>query len=202
MHNEALRLVAGLGNPGKEYERTRHNVGFMGVGQIAKEYNITLSSRKFDVIFGKGDIRGIPVILAKPQAFMNCSGPPLQRLADYFRIPSQEILVIHDDIDLAFERLKIKEKGGDGGHRGIRSMVSAFGGGEFIRIRIGVGRGAGEAEGRSDVVDHVLGRFNQEEASHLDRVIKTATEAAVSVLCQGTKIGMNRFNRNINGVQL
>ena len=202
MHNGVPRLVAGLGNPGKDYERTRHNVGFMAIDHIAHVFNIPLSNAKFDTVYGRGNIKGIPVILAKPQAFMNRSGPPLQRLADYYRIPWQEILVIHDDIDLAFERLKIKEKGGDGGHRGIRSMVAAFGGGEFIRIRIGVGRGTGEAEVRADVTGHVLGRFNQEEARHLDRVIEWATEAVVTVLCQGTKCGMNRFNRNINGVQL
>lgn len=202
MHGEAPRLVAGLGNPGQEYEHTRHNIGFMVIDRLAREFNINLSNRKFDAVFGKGIIQGTAVILAKPQAFMNRSGPPLQQLADYFRIPSQEIIVVHDDIDLAFERLKIKEKGGDGGHKGIRSMVSAFGGGEFIRIRIGVGRGASEAEGRWEVVDHVLGRFNKEEVSRLDRVIQTAAEAVVSVLCHGTKFGMNRFNSIINDVQL
>lgn len=202
MHNEAPRLVAGLGNPGIEYERTRHNVGFMAIDHIAHTFSIPLSSTKFDVVFGRGSIKGIPVILAKPQAFMNRSGPPLQRLADYYRIPWQEILVIHDDIDLAFERLKIKEKGGDGGHRGIRSIVAAFGGGEFTRIRIGVGRGAGEAGVRIDVTGHVLGRFNKEEARIMDGVIERATEAVVTVLCQGMEIGMNRFNRIINDVQL
>jgi peptidyl-tRNA hydrolase, PTH1 family len=196
------RLVAGLGNPGKAYERTRHNIGFMVIDQIAQEFSVSLSYRKFDVIFGRGEIKGIPVILAKPQAFMNLSGPPIQRLADYFRIPVQEIIVVHDDIDLGFERLKIKEKGGDGGHRGIKSMISAFGGGEFVRIRIGVGRGTGETENRNDVVGHVLGRFNSEETRGLERIIGRASEAVVSVLCQGTKLGMNRFNRNINEVQL
>ena len=202
MHDGVLRLVAGLGNPGSEYERTRHNVGFITVDHIAQVYRIPLSSHKFDVVFGRGEIRGVSVILAKPQAFMNRSGPPLQRLAGYFRIPSGEILVVHDDIDLAFDRLKIKEKGGDGGHRGIRSIIAAFGGDEFTRIRIGVGRGAGGTEARADVTGHVLGRFNQEEARNLDGVIERVTEAVVTVLCQGTKVGMNRFNRNINDVQL
>jgi peptidyl-tRNA hydrolase, PTH1 family len=202
MHNETPRLVVGLGNPGKDYERTRHNVGFMAIDHIARVFSIPLPHTKFDVSFGRGSIKGISVILAKPQAFMNRSGPPLQRLADYYRIPWQEILVIHDDIDLAFERLKIKEKGGDGGHRGIRSIVAASGGGEFTRIRIGVGRGAGEAGARNDVTGHVLGRFNQEEAHIMDGVIERVAEAVVTVLCQGTKIGMNKFNRNINDVQL
>jgi PTH1 family peptidyl-tRNA hydrolase len=111
-------------------------------------------------------------------------------------------LVIHDDIDLTFERLKLKEKGGDGGHRGIRSIIQAFGGGDFTRVRIGVGRGTGGTETRgADVVGHVLGRFSAEEARQMDCIIEQVTEAVVTVLCQGTKLGMNRFNKKINRVQ-
>lgn len=195
MPDKTLRLVAGLGNPGTDYEKTRHNAGFIAVDHISRAFSIPLSSNKFDVVFGRGSINGVPVILAKPQAFMNRSGPPLRRLADYYRIPSREMLVIHDDIDLTFERLKLKVKGGDGGHRGIRSVIQAFGGGDFTRVRIGVGRGTGEAENRSDVVGHVLGRFRKEEAQDMDRIMEQVTAAVVTVLCQGTKLGMNRFNK-------
>lgn len=195
MPDKTFRLVAGLGNPGKDYERTRHNAGFIAIDHIARAFSIPLSNNKFDVVFGRGSINGVSVILAKPQAFMNRSGPPLRRLADYYRIPSREMLVIHDDIDLTFERLKLKVKGGDGGHRGIRSIIQAFGGGDFTRVRIGVGRGTGETENRGDVVGHVLGRFRKEEAQDMDRIIEQVTEAVVTVLCQGTKLGMNRFNK-------
>lgn len=135
-----MHLVAGLGNPGAEYAGTRHNAGFMALDLLAAAHGIDVQRRKFDVVFGRGRIRGVEVVLAKPQAYMNRSGPPLRQLADFFRIQSEAMVVVHDDIDLAFQRLKIKEKGGDGGHKGIRSIIDAFGGGQFARVRLGVGR--------------------------------------------------------------
>ena len=186
-----LRLVVGLGNPGNKYENTRHNAGFMVADKIARDFNIALNKTKFDTIYGRGFIEDVDVLLVKPMAYMNRSGPPLQKLAHYFRIPGEDMLLIHDDIDLAFGRLKIKEKGGHGGHNGIRSIMDAFGGGDFVRLRIGVGRS--EAEG--NVTDHVLGRFSDDKAEMVARVITVARDAAVTVLCEGMKVGMNAFNR-------
>jgi len=186
-----LRLVVGLGNPGNSYEDTRHNAGFMVADQIAQDFNISLNKTKFDAVFGRGFIEDVDVLLVKPMAFMNRSGPPLQKLAHYFRIPGEDMLVIHDDIDLAFGRLKIKEKGGHGGHNGIRSIMDAFGGGDFVRLRIGVGR----SEAERNVTDHVLGRFSDAKAEMVARVIAVARDAAVTVLCEGMKVGMNAFNR-------
>jgi PTH1 family peptidyl-tRNA hydrolase len=105
-------LVAGLGNPGDTYRQTRHNAGFMVIDVLADRFNIAVQRSKFDVLFGRGQIEGVDVLLAKPQAFMNRSGPPLRQLAEYFRIRREAVVIIHDDIDLAFDRLKIKEKGG------------------------------------------------------------------------------------------
>ena len=186
-----LRLVVGLGNPGKPYEDTRHNAGFMVADKIAQDFNLALNKPKFDATLGRGFIENVDVLLAKPMAFMNRSGPPLQKLAHYFRIQSEDMLVIHDDIDLAFGRLKIKEKGGHGGHNGIRSIMDAFGGGNFVRLRIGVGR----SEAGENVTDHVLGRFSADKAEMVVRVISVARDAVVTVLCEGTKVGMNVFNR-------
>ena len=191
MSANRLRMVVGLGNPGNNYEDTRHNVGFMVADKIARDFNIALNKTKFDAIFGRGLIEDVDVLLVKPMAFMNRSGPPLQKLAHYFRISGEDMLVIHDDIDLAFGRLKIKEKGGHGGHNGIRSIMDAFGGGDFVRLRIGVGRS--ETEG--NVTDHVLGRFSDDKAEMVARVITVARDAAVTVLCEGIKVGMNAFNR-------
>jgi PTH1 family peptidyl-tRNA hydrolase len=189
------RLVVGLGNPGAEYRTTRHNVGFMAVDLIADEYSISLTKKKFNLIYGQGQVEGAPVVLAKPQSFMNRSGLPTRQLADYFRILSKDILVIHDDIDLAFERIKIKTKGGDGGHRGVRSVMDAFGSGDFARLRIGVGRGmAVSGGGGNKVVGHVLGRFSAEENRLLDQVLAQARDAVVTILREGIVIGMNRFN--------
>jgi PTH1 family peptidyl-tRNA hydrolase len=186
-----LRLVVGLGNPGNNYEDTRHNAGFRVADKIAQDFNLLFNKTKFDTVFGRGFIEDVDVLLVKPMAFMNRSGPPLQKLAHYFRIPGEDMLVIHDDIDLAFGRLKIKEKGGHGGHNGIRSIMDAFGGGEFARLRIGVGR----SEAGENVTGHVLGRFSDDKADMVTRVIAVARDAAVTVLCEGMKAGMNAFNR-------
>ncbi len=190
MPQKRLRLVVGLGNPGDAYSETRHNTGFLTVDKVSEAFSIAFSKRKFDTRFGIGSMDGIKVILAKPMAFMNRSGPQVQKIAGYFRILCEDMLVIHDDIDLAFGRLKIKEKGGDGGHRGIRSLIDAFGGGDFVRLRIGVGR----PEAGIGAADYVLGKFTSEERKNLGRIITTAKDAVVTTLCKGTKEGMNRFN--------
>jgi PTH1 family peptidyl-tRNA hydrolase len=194
MPEHSLYLVAGLGNPGREYAHTRHNAGFMAIDALADAFRIAVDKNKFNTLFGRGRIRQTNVILAKPQAFMNRSGPPLRQIADYFRIQREAMIVVHDDIDLAFERLKIKEKGGDGGHKGIRSIVQAFGGGEFTRARLGVGR----SEYGADVVDHVLSTFNQEEKNAMEEFVQRACDAIVTILTEGIKEAMNRFNRNLH----
>ena len=190
MPQKRVRLVVGLGNPGNTYKRTRHNVGFMVLDQIAEAFSIALVKRKFDTIFGRGSIDGVSVVLAKPMAFMNRSGPQVQKIAGYYRILSEDMLVIHDDIDLAFGRIKIKEKGGDGGHKGVRSIIDAFGGGDFVRLRIGVGR----PEAGISAADHVLDRFKSDENQVLDQIITAARDAVVTILCKGAKEGMDRFN--------
>ena len=190
MLQKRVHLVAGLGNPGDAYKKTRHNTGFVVLDEVAKAFSISVDKRKFDVVFGRGVIENVDVILAKPQAFMNRSGPPLRRLADYFKILSKDMLIVHDDIDLTLGRIKIKEKGGHGGHKGLKSLIDAFGSGAFARIRLGVGR----SEALS-VTDHVLGRFGLEEKAILDQTIIRARDAVVSFFIDGTKTCMDRFNK-------
>jgi PTH1 family peptidyl-tRNA hydrolase len=194
MPDNRVYLVVGLGNPGQRYAATRHNAGFMTVDDLADRGAIHLDKQKFDTVFGRGFVDGKSAILAKPQAFMNRSGFPVRRLADYFGISGEDMVVIHDDIDLAFGRIKIKKKGGDGGHKGIKTLIDAFGGGDFVRIRIGVGRGGDSPGSQRGVVDHVLGRFGSQEKEDLERIIATAAEAVGVVLCQGVREAMNRFN--------
>jgi len=189
-----LKLVIGLGNPGAQYRNTRHNAGFMVVDKIALDFNISVINTKFDLIYGRGYVKDSEILLAKPMAFMNRSGPPVQKLAHYYRIQCEDMLVIHDDIDLAYGRIKIKEKGGHGGHNGIRSLMEAFGTGDFIRLRIGVGR----SENGNNVTGHVLSRFSAAQLKLLERIIAGAQDAVVTILSQGTKVGMNLFNgRNL-----
>ncbi len=185
-------LVVGLGNPGPQYDATRHNVGFMVIDRIAETEGISLDRTRWAACFGRGRIGGRDVILAKPLAYMNRSGPPASAVARFFKISSEAMIVIHDDIDLAYGRIKIKEKGGHGGHNGLKSMIEAFGNGDFTRIRIGIGR----PDTGNGVTGHVLGKFHSGEWTALDRIIERSREAAVSILCHGAKESMNVFNRN------
>ena len=190
MCQQRLRMIVGLGNPGDAYAATRHNSGVMVVDHVADAYTIPFQRKKFDATFGRGVIERIAVILVKPLAYMNRSGFPVRNIADYFKISLRDMLVIHDDIDLEFGRLKIKQKGGDGGHKGLKSMIDAFGGRDFTRLRIGIGRG----DPNISVTDHVLGSFNAQETEILKQIMERAQETVVTILSKGTSEGMNRFN--------
>ena len=180
----------GLGNPGKEYVLTRHNLGFMVVDRLAETCGISLHKRRFDSIFGSGEMDGQHVILAKPMTFMNLSGPSVRELARSFKLDKENILVIHDDIDIVFGQIKIKEKGGDGGHNGMRSLIVAWGSDEFVRIRVGIGR----PQKDDDVSAYVLGRFDAEQETQVPEVISRAQDAAKTVLLTGVSEAMNKFH--------
>jgi PTH1 family peptidyl-tRNA hydrolase len=185
-------LVAGLGNPGRRYRRTRHNVGFMLIDRIAAACGVglALAEEDRDLAFAEAVIEGTPAVLATPLAYMNRSGPPLQRLAQRLDLSPQALLVAHDDVDLVFGRIKIKEKGGDGGHRGVMSLIDAFGRNDFVRLRIGIGR---PAAGQT-AAEHVLSEFSTEEERLLGPLLERAREAAMAVISQGAPAAMNRFN--------
>jgi PTH1 family peptidyl-tRNA hydrolase len=163
----------------------------MVIDDIAEFFSVSVTEKQRDLWVGCGCIHHCKTVLAKPMAFMNRSGPPVLLLLDELGLNFEDMLVIHDDIDLEFGRIKIKEKGGHGGHRGIKSLMNALGSGDFTRLRMGIGR----PDPDMDVSGHVLGRFTPEEAEKLSRFIKMGREAAVTVICCGTKEGMNRFNR-------
>lgn len=188
---ERRQLIVGLGNPGRTYAGTRHNVGFMVVDRLAHKYRISLDSRRSGSIFGLGKVDGRSVILAKPMAYMNLSGPSVRNLANFFKLEKRDLLVIHDDIDIVFGRIKIKQKGGDAGHKGVMSLVEAFGSGTFARVRVGIGR----PDTGQDVKTYVLDKFDTEQEASLDKVIIMAQEAVETILLRGMKEGMNRFSR-------
>lgn len=189
MPQKKVFLVVGLGNPGDAYVKTRHNAGFMVLDEVAESFSISIEKRKFDALFGRGLIEDFEVILAKPMAFMNLSGIPVQKILNYFKIPFENMLVIHDDIDLAFGRLQIKENGGHGGHKGLKSIIETVGSSNFVRLRIGIGRSE-----NIGVANYVLGKFSPNEKKLLDRITKRARDAVVATTCKGAKEAMNIFN--------
>ena len=181
-------LVVGLGNPGREYEDTRHNIGFKVVDNIAKEYNIEINRQKFKGTYGEGFIDGEKVILLKPTTYMNLSGESVREVVDYYNLDNEDVLVIYDDISLEIGTLRIREKGSAGGHNGIKSIISHLGSEVFPRIKVGVGQPAG------DLVKHVLGKFTKEETDILSESVNVSTKAAKEIIKTDAKTAMSQFN--------
>jgi PTH1 family peptidyl-tRNA hydrolase len=190
MSESSVRLVVGLGNPGPRYENTRHNIGFRVIDRLAERLGMSVTRSRFNALYDKGRLGGREVILVKPQSFMNLSGGPVRSLADYFDIATEEILVVYDEIDLAYGRIKIVSKGGHGGHNGVRSLIDTLKDRNFGRVRMGVGR----PDPRIEVSNWVLGKFSTEETKTLDSFIDRGEEAVTTILEQGLKMGMNAFN--------
>lgn len=183
-------LIAGLGNPGKEYENTRHNAGFMVLDALADKLGADISEKKHKGLCGKAVIGGEKVILLKPQTFMNSSGESIRAAADYYKIEPEDILVVYDDISLAPGQLRVRAKGSAGGHNGIKSIIAHLGTQEFPRIRVGVG----EKPARMDLADYVLGHFSSEERKIMEDAVKEAAEAACEVVSDGIDQAMNHHN--------
>ena len=168
-------LVVGLGNPGMQYEKTRHNAGFMAADLLAEKYDCTLSRNKFDAIYGDTEIGGHRVIIAKPQTYMNLSGKAVVAISQFYKIPLSNIIVMFDDISLDVGKIRIRRKGSAGGHNGIKDIIELTGTDEFMRIKIGVGE---KPNPEYDLKDWVLGKIPKELMDDIDVVLK---------LCPGTK---------------
>ena len=181
-------LIVGLGNPGKEYEGTRHNIGFETIDYLSKKYNIDVNRTKFKGIFGEGFINNKKVVLLKPSTYMNLSGESIREAINFYKLENEEVLVIYDDISLEVGKIRIREKGSAGGHNGIKSIIANMSTDVFPRIKIGVGQPKG------DLVSHVLGKFSQEEISDLNEVIEASSEAVEIIVKDGTKEAMNKLN--------
>ena len=189
-----MYLIAGLGNPGKQYEATRHNMGFDTVDYLVEEYKVPQGGVKFNAMYGKGRIEGQPVILMKPLSYMNLSGGPVRDMANYFKIdPETEMIVIYDDIDLEPGQLRIRKKGSAGGHNGIKHIIQQLGTQTFVRIKVGVGA---KPKGW-DLADHVLGRFSTEDRKLVDEAIGSAAKAVDIMISQGADAAMNEYNRKV-----
>ena len=184
-------LIVGLGNPGKQYEHTRHNIGFDVMDALAEKYNISISEKKHKALCGKGVINGVKVVLAKPQTYMNLSGESVAELVNYYKMdPEEEMIVIYDDISLAPGNLRIRKKGSAGGHNGIKNIIAHLGTQEFPRIKVGVG----DKPPRMDLADYVLSRFSKEDREKMEQAFKDAAEAVEVMITEGADAAMNRFN--------
>lgn len=181
-------LIVGLGNPGREYENTRHNIGFAAIDIIAEKYNIDVNRTKFKGEYGEGFINGNKVILLKPYTFMNLSGESVREAIDFYKLTEEEVLIIYDDISLEVGRLRIREKGSAGGHNGIKNIINHMGTDVFTRIKIGVGAPKG------DLVNHVLGKFSKEEVNILKQTLDVVAKATEDIIANGAKDAMNKFN--------
>ncbi len=185
-------IIAGLGNPKKEYENTRHNVGFEVIDALADRYGIPVIDKKHRALLGKGVIEGQKVLLAKPLTYMNLSGESLREILDYYKEdPQTRLLVVCDDISLDVGQLRIRKKGSAGGHNGLKNIIANLGTQDFMRLRVGVG----EKPAGYDLADYVLGHFPAAERRVMDESIKLAAEAAAAVLTEGPDEAMNRYNQ-------
>ncbi len=185
-------IIAGLGNPTKEYEHTRHNVGFDTIDCIADQYGISINEKKHRALVGKGMIEGQKVILLKPQTFMNLSGESIRAAVDFYKVDEkEELIVIYDDISLPPGQLRIRKKGSAGGHNGIKNIIAHLGHDTFMRIKVGVG----EKPAGYDLADYVLGHFSKEDRAIMDDAFKEAAEAVKMMITDGPDAAMNAFNK-------
>ncbi len=183
-----MKLVIGLGNPGRQYEMTRHNIGFMVIDYLAGQYHAKVNKSKCRALCGEAEIEGERVLLVKPQTFMNLSGESVRELCDYFKIPPEDIVVIYDDKDIEAGKIRIREKGSAGGHNGMKSIIYQLQTDQFARIRVGIG------QPKDGMIEFVLGQFSKEEQPKIEAAGKNAAEA-VGLIVQGkTAEAMGRFN--------
>ena len=185
-----MKLVVGLGNPGDKYAETRHNIGFKVVEQLAARVGVSLKKNGHQGVYGVGRLAGEAVTLLLPQTFMNLSGASVGSACKSLGIDPGDLIVIHDDIDLDYGRLKIKSNGGHGGHNGIRHIKEVLGTGDFIRVKVGVGR----PSENGDVADHVLSRFNAAERKSLDNCLIGMAGAVEQIIESGVQEAMNAYN--------
>ena len=197
MSDSKFKIIAGLGNPGKNYAQTRHNVGFLTIEAIASKSRLFIDKSRFDSDYVKTKIKGVSLFLIKPLTYMNKSGFPIHRFASYYKVKMKDIIIIHDDMDLDFGKIKIVKNRGHGGHNGVKSIFNAFGKKDCIRIRIGVGHPKLQETGSTkNITGHVLGSFSQDEAKTVDSVIDTACNASLHIIENGVTSAMNQYNTN------
>ncbi len=186
-----MKLIAGLGNPGRQYEHTRHNIGFEVIEELSSRLAIPLNQSKLKGLYGIGTVNGEKVLLLKPLTYMNLSGESIRAVMDYYKMEQEDLLVIYDDLDLPVGKIRLRQKGSPGGHNGIKSIVAHLGTQQFNRIRIGIDR----PQSGMSVPDYVLGRFHQEEVPFLEQAVKKSADACEAWLNKPFLQVMNDYNQ-------
>ena len=193
---ESLHLIVGLGNPGAEYARTRHNAGFLVVEELARRGSSEWGlEKKFNARVAKRELSGRKILLIEPQTFMNSSGEAVGALLSFYRVPSLHLLVVVDDADLPFGELRLRPKGSPGGHHGLESIEQHIGSQDYARLKVGIGR---TRDGRREITNYVLGKFGGDEATLLDKVLQRAADQAECWAADGIQKAMNQFNGVVN----
>jgi len=183
-------IITGLGNPGREYENTRHNAGFLVVDALSRRLNININKKKFQSLAGEGEFYGEKVLLLKPQTYMNLSGTAVKEAVSFYKLPLSRLIVVYDDLDLPLGKIRLRLKGSSGGHRGMGSIIGNLGSEEIPRLKIGIGRPA-----LGEVKDYVLKPFSREEWEVLEPTLNLAVDALTLALKEGFSKAMNEFNR-------
>ncbi len=194
--NSSRFLITGLGNPGRQYQSNRHNIGFAVLDSLAETLGTNFSRMESKALVAKADLNSQRLILAKPQTYMNLSGQAVNSLLRFYKIPLDKLIVVYDEVDLDFGILRIRPSGGSAGHNGMNSIISQLGTQEFPRLRIGVGR----PPGRMDAAAYVLQDFSQSEEAELALIRQQAVEALLSFVTQGIAAAMNAYNANLLGI--
>lgn len=189
-----MYIIVGLGNPTREYQATRHNIGWDAITRLSDDYKIPMNSRKHKAICGSGYIEGEKVLLAQPLTYMNLSGECVRELVDYYKISLQELIVIYDDISLEVGQLRIRKKGSAGGQKGMKSIIEQLGTDEFTRIKVGVG----DKPVGWDLADYVLSRFKEDEQPIIREALKKASDACRVIITSGIDAAMNQYNKKLD----
>ena len=188
-------IIVGLGNPGKKYEATRHNIGFMALQKLAKDHEIDLKNNSFGAFWGRGQMAGKPVLLAMPQTFMNLSGTAVKQLQSFFKTEISNLIVIHDDLDLPFGAIKLKFGGGNAGHKGLTSIESNLGSSDFMRVRLGIGKPVDKFR----IEGYVLDNFTEDERRSLPDILRQGADASAEIVLNGLQQAISRYQtKNIN----
>jgi len=193
-----MKLIAGLGNPGLIYARNRHNIGFMCLNRFARKHGIRFARKQGLARIGEGEVAGMKLILARPQTMMNRSGHSVSRLVKKYKVNPEDLIVVHDDLDLPLGKIRIRQGGQSGGHKGIESIIACLDNTNFIRVRVGIGRpdlmGSADMDRDADVINHVLSDFDSSENKLVANVINKVNEAILCLIGEGLTAAMNRYN--------